>query len=170
MKSLLISILISCSFTPYLSAQADSVITINGFGTLYQYQNYFLGGQPSIEALFWLKDQGVNKIVNLRSTGEIEDYVSYAYNEEAKAKELGFDYLSIPVSGTDGYTPENLQRMDSLIGQGEKVLIHCAGAGRVRYFFIAYLVKYQNYSMDEAIAIGKQFGYFDRIEELLKEE
>lgn len=163
---------IALCFIVNLKAQdkQDSVKVIEEFKSLYQYQNFFLAGQPSLEALHWMKEEGVSKIINLRSEGENEEFTSYAYNEAEVAEKIGFEYYSIPVSGKAGYNPDNLRKMDSLILKDDVVLIHCAGAGRVRHFFMAYLVKNKGYTMEEAIAVGKQFNFYLPIELLLDEE
>lgn len=62
-----------------LSAQneikrSDTLLVDNGFKHLYRYQNFYLGGQPTLEALRWFKKQGVTQIINLRSHKENEEY------------------------------------------------------------------------------------------------
>lgn len=174
MKFKIASLLFGFIFTFGLCAQeyskSDTVKVIKDFKVLYQYHDFFLAGQPSIEALKWLKDEGVTKIINLRSESENEDFTGYAYNEKDMAEELGFEYYSVPVKGKAGYTPGNLAKMDSLIHKDDIVLIHCAGAGRVKHFFMAYLVKSKGYTVNEAIHVGKQMDFYLPIELLLDEK
>ena len=37
-----------------------------------------------------------------------------------------------------------------------KVLIHCRGAGRATYAWMAWLIRYENYSIDEAVQLGSK--------------
>jgi protein tyrosine phosphatase (PTP) superfamily phosphohydrolase (DUF442 family) len=145
----------------------DTVETIEGFRNISRYQHFYLGAQPSYEALQWLKSKGVGTIINFRSVKENTDFTSASYNEELVAKQLGFNYISIPVDGTKDYTPEKLDEFAGFLRDHKPVFIHCAGAYRVTYFFMAYLIKYQNYEMDEAIEIGKKLTFSFPLENLL---
>src|SRR5688500_19699789 len=55
-------------------------------------KEFCTGGQPRLEHLQQLKDEGVKAIINLRPAGEHR-----AAEEESKAKELGLRYFNIPV-------------------------------------------------------------------------
>jgi protein tyrosine phosphatase (PTP) superfamily phosphohydrolase (DUF442 family) len=146
----------------------DMVETIPGFKNIYRYQNFYLGAQPSYEVIQWLKNKGVGTIINLRSVKENQDFASVSFNEEAVAAQMGFTYHSIPVDGIKDYTPAKLDEMAGLVTGDQPVFIHCAGAGRVTYFFMAYLVKYRNYEIDEAIEIGKKLTFSFPLENLLE--
>lgn len=150
--------------------KTSKVEVIKDFKNLYRYQNFFLSGQPTLEALQWFKSQGVTKIINLRSETENKGYSEYAYNEEINAQELGFEYHALPVDGTKDYTPEKLEVFLSLINKNEKTVIHCASAGRVTHFFMAYLIKNKGYSINEAVEIGKSLKFSLPLEKLLETE
>lgn len=150
--------------------KTGKVEVIKDFKNLYRYQNFFLSGQPTLEALQWFKSQGVTKIINLRSETENKGYSEYAYNEEINAQELGFEYHALPVDGTKDYTPEKLEVFLSLINKNEKTVIHCASAGRVTHFFMAYLIKNKGYSINEAVEIGKSLKFSLPLEKLLETE
>lgn len=145
----------------------DTVETIQGFKNIYRYQNFYLGGQPSYEALEWLKSIGVSTIINLRSAKENQDFTASSFNEESVAAQMGFTYYSLPVDGIKDYTPLKLEEMAGLLMDEKPVFIHCAGAGRVTYFFMAYLIKYRDYRIDEAIEIGKKLTFSLPLENLL---
>jgi protein tyrosine phosphatase (PTP) superfamily phosphohydrolase (DUF442 family) len=149
------------------SAPEVEVETIEDFEDLYRYKNYYISGQPSLEALKWLQSQGVAGVINLRSEGENEDFTASSFEENSIVEELGMKYYRIPVSGRDGYSPENLATMAEMIGKHDKVLIHCAGAGRATSFLMGYLVKYKGYTLDEAIDVGQELTYFLSLENLL---
>ena len=94
-----------------------------------------------------------------------------AFNEENLLKEYGIEYILIPVSYPDSYNPKTLKKFAEVLNNYEgKVLIHCKGAGRVRSFFIAYLIEYQNYTFEDAMNFGKQMDYQFMLENLLDRE
>ena len=170
MKSILIPLFISLSFACSLSAQItqnDSVEVISQFKNMYKYQNFYLSGQPNYEALQWLAANNVGTIVNLRSDKENAEFASASFNEESVAKQMGYKYYMIPVDGIKDYTPGKLQELTALIGGNEPILIHCAGAGRVTWFFMAFLIKNKGYTLDQAISIGKKLTFSFPLENLL---
>jgi protein tyrosine phosphatase (PTP) superfamily phosphohydrolase (DUF442 family) len=148
-------------------AKTDTVATIEEFKNLFRYQNYYLSAQPAYETLLWLKSRGVHVIINLRSEKENSDFAATAFNEETISREMGFDYHSLPVDGIKDYTPEKLNELAGLLPQHEPVLLHCAGAGRVSDFFMAYLVKYKGYTVNEAAEVGRKLKFSLPIEKLL---
>ena len=165
-----IYVLIFLMHTGLLAQTRDSVVeveTIDEFGNLYRYEHYYISGQPSLDALKWLQSQGGTRVINLSSESENEDFTYSSFNESAVVAELGMEYHAIPVSGRSGYTPENLTRMGELVGEGEKVLIHCSGAGRATSFFMGYLVLFKGYTLDEAVDVGQELTYFLSLEHLL---
>ena len=110
-------------------------------------------------------------VINLRSDKENKSFTEEAFNEGRIVKKLGMKYISIPVAERKDYSPESLSKFAEAIKSYKgKVLIHCAGAGRVGYFMMAYLIKYQNYSVDKAVEFGKQIRYFNYLEELIGEK
>ncbi|MFC2124225.1 hypothetical protein ACFLU5_05390, partial [Bacteroidota bacterium] len=151
-------------------AQDDKVEVIKDFKDFYRYQNFYLAGQPTLEGLHWLKSQGVTKIINLRTETENNDYAEYAYDEETKVKDLGFEYHMIPISGLQDYTPEKLAVFISHMNDEDKILIHCRSAGRVTYFLMGYLIREKGYTVNEAVAIGKKVKYSVPLEKLLGTE
>ena len=172
MKSIIFFLIINFPLIFNLYAQENTgtsknVEVIKDFKNLYRYQNYYIGGQPTLEALQWLKSQGVNKIINLRSENENIEYSEYAYNEKINAQRLGFKYYSIPVDGNKDYTPENLDVFISLINKNEIILIHCLTAGRATNFFMAYLIKNKGYTINEAVEIGRNLRFSLPLEMLL---
>jgi len=145
----------------------DTVEVIQGFKNTYRYQNFYLGAQPSYEVIQWLKTRGVGTIINLRSAKENQDFTAASFNEESVAAQMEMKYYSIPIDGIKDYTPAKLDEMAGLLMGDKPIFIHCASAGRVTYFFMAYLIKYQKYGIDEAIEIGKKLTFSFPLEILL---
>jgi len=138
---------------------------------LFQSENMFFSGQPNLETLEWLKTQGVDLIINLRSEDENDEFSESSFDEKEMASKLKMKYISIPVDGYGSYTPENLEKFaDAMNGNYNKVLIHCGSAGRVTYFMMAYLVEYKNYALSDAIEYGKQIKFSFPLENLLSKE
>jgi protein tyrosine phosphatase (PTP) superfamily phosphohydrolase (DUF442 family) len=172
MKSTIISLMIcflavTGLFAQQIDGQTDSVKVIKDFRNLYQYQQFYLGGQPTYEALLWLKSKGVKKIINLRADRENNEFAATAFNEESLAAQLGLEYHSLPVDGMKDYTPARLDSLASLLRSEDITLIHCMSAIRATQFFMAWLVKYRGYSLNRAVAIGKQTTFSLPIEGLL---
>jgi protein tyrosine phosphatase (PTP) superfamily phosphohydrolase (DUF442 family) len=149
------------------TGKIDSVEVIKDFRNLFRYQDYYIAGQPTLEELQWLRSQGVNKIINLRTENENTEYSESAYNEKINAEKLGFEYYSLPVGGNNDYTPEKLDAFANLINKSDKILIHYLSAGRATTFFMGYLIKNKGYTINEAIDIGRNLRFSFPLEKLL---
>ena len=82
MKSIIFFFIFSFSLVFNLNAQDnignnENVEVIKDFKNLFRYQNFYISGQPTLEALQWLKSQGVSKIISLRSEKENNEYSDY---------------------------------------------------------------------------------------------
>lgn len=149
----------------------DSVEVIKEFKNFYKSGDYYFGGQPTLEAINWLKAEGVKLFINLRTDSENEKFTKTAFNEENLLNNIGIQYISIPVSYPNSYNPETLQKfIDALANYDGKIFIHCASGGRVKYFFMAYLIESKGYSLNEAIYFGKQMNYSFLLENILGKE
>ena len=112
------------------------------------------GGQPQLEHLTQLRAEGVKAIINLRPPGEHR-----AAEEEAKAKELGFRYINIPVVFTD---PKQEQATEFLKAtddpENRPAFIHCAAAVRVGAFWMIRRVLRDHWSVEDAQKEAEQVG------------
>jgi protein tyrosine phosphatase (PTP) superfamily phosphohydrolase (DUF442 family) len=112
------------------------------------------GGQPRLEHLQQLKDEGVKAIINLRPPSEHR-----AAEEEARAKELGFKYFNIPfVFGEpkDEQATEFLKITDDPANR--PAFIHCAGAIRVGAFWMIRRVLRDGWKLEAAEEEAKKIG------------
>ena len=112
------------------------------------------GGQPRLEHLQQLKDEGVKAIINLRPTSEHR-----AAEEEARAKELGLRYFNIPVvfaEPKDEQATEFLKITDDPANR--PAFIHCAGAIRVGAFWMIRRVLRDGWKLDAAEEEAKKIG------------
>jgi protein tyrosine phosphatase (PTP) superfamily phosphohydrolase (DUF442 family) len=112
------------------------------------------GGQPSMDDLAKLKEEGVRAIINLRRPTEYN-----AEEEAAKAKELGLRYFSIPVSVAepkDEQADEFLKIMSDT--KNRPAFIHCATANRVGGFWMVRRVLVDGWKIDDAEAEARKIG------------
>ena len=126
--------------------RADFQAVIADAGPLY------VAGQPSEAALRDMAAKGVKTVINLRTQREMDNRQQVPYDEAAVAKELGINYVHIPLGGPDTpYTPEAVDKFAKAFeGANGKVLLHCTVAWRASHMWAAYLVKYKGYTLEEA--------------------
>lgn len=117
-------------------------------------KEFCTGGQPRLEHLQKLKNEGVKAIINLRPTTEHR-----AAEEEAKARELGLRYFNIPVvfgEPKDEQATEFLKITDDPANR--PAFIHCAAAIRVGAFWMIRRVLRDGWTVDAAEEEAKKIG------------
>ena len=128
---------------------------------------FYFAGQPDEGTFKWLASEGVSVVINLRTDEEMEKQKE-TFDEPALVKKLGMNYVHIPLGGEAKYYPEATGKLaQTLATHKGKALIHCRSAGRVSYLWIAYLVKYRDYTLDDAAAVGKKIKFYLPLEDLL---
>lgn len=117
-------------------------------------KQFCTGGQPRLEHLQQLKDEGVKSIINLRPASEHR-----AAEEESKAKEVGLRYFNIPVVFGD---PKDEQVTEFLNITDDKAnrpaFIHCASAIRVGAFWMIRRVLRDGWTVEAAEEEAKKIG------------
>jgi len=113
------------------------------------------GGQPSVAQVEQAKAAGYKTIVNLRTPGE-----RGAWDEAAKAKELGMNYIAIPVAGAAGVNMENTRALMKVLGDKSNypVMIHCASGNRAGALLAYNAAVIEGKPMEEALRIGRNAG------------
>jgi uncharacterized protein (TIGR01244 family) len=117
-------------------------------------EQFCTGGQPRLEHLQKLKDEGIKAIINLRPRGEHR-----AAEEETKAKELGLRYFNIPVvfgEPKEEQATEFLKITDNR--ENRPAFIHCAGAIRVGAFWMIRRVLRDGWTVEAAEKEAKKVG------------
>lgn len=117
-------------------------------------EEFCTGGQPRLEHLQMLKDQGVKAIINLRTPGEHR-----AAEEEAKAKELGLRYFNIPVvfgEPKEEQATEFLKITDD--PKNRPAFIHCAASIRVGAFWMIRRVLRDGWKVEAAEEEAEKIG------------
>lgn len=156
--SLILSVVVLfiCSENSFSQKTIDPVLVDKSYN-LYKAGEVFIAGQPSVENLDSLAKIGVKLIINLRTKGEMEDL---NFDEAGEAKKLGIKYVHYPMGGADGYDPDVIKEMGKKIKKSKgQVLIHCRSAGRATYAWMAWMVRYQDMSIDDAVESGSKMRF-----------
>ncbi len=77
-------------------------------------------------------------------------------------KKAGIDYHFLPIDGKEfKYSPGKLEEFAQSLNSTEgKVLLHCRSGHRASQLWAAYLVKYKGKSIDDALAMVKDMGWW----------
>src|ERR1043165_5782373 len=134
------------------SAMAQDTGPIRNFRR--ENKDFCTGGQPRLEQLEQLKNEGVKSILNLRQPSEHR-----AAEEEAKAKELGLRYFNIPVA----YGNPNEEQVAEFLKitddpDNRPIFIHCTAAIRVGAFWMIRRVLRDNWRVEDAEAEAEKIG------------
>jgi uncharacterized protein (TIGR01244 family) len=122
----------------------------------------FISGQPTERALRDLREQGVTTIVNLRTPEEMSKRVPF--DEAALVKNLGMQYVYIPVRGNAEfpYSPDALKSFaGAMSGAKGKVLLHCTVAWRASHMWAAYLIQYRDVPVAKALEQTRMINLMD---------
>jgi uncharacterized protein (TIGR01244 family) len=121
----------------------------------------YVAGQPTEAALREMVASGIKTVINLRTQPEMDNRRQVPYDEAAVLKELGVNYVHIPLGGPDTpYTPEAVAKFAEAFEAADgKVLLHCTVAWRASHMWSAYLVKHKGYTVEEAIRHGEAMNY-----------
>jgi uncharacterized protein (TIGR01244 family) len=124
-------------------------------------QNFFrvnnqfcTGGQPTMQDLSRMKDEGVRAVLNLRRPSEYN-----AEEEAAKAKSLGLRYFTVPVDPAaprDDQADEFLKIIADPLNR--PLFLHCTTNNRVSAFWMIRRVLVDGMKLEDAEAEAKQAG------------
>lgn len=121
----------------------------------------FIAGQPTEKGLRELQTRGATTVVNLRTPPEM---AKVPFDEARLARELGMDYINIPVRGTKDmpYSPAALKQFaDAMTNAKGKVLLHCTVAWRASHLWAAYLIQYRNVPVATALKDARMINLMD---------
>ena len=151
---------------PRLKVEPPALVDKTEF--LYAAGDFFLAGQPGKETLDSLYSVGVKMVINIRTAEEIDTHTAQDYDEGAYLSDMGLDYVNVPIGGTAGFTPEAIAAIDDAIKKTRgKVLIHCRSAGRATLAWMAWLIRFDGYTIDQAVELGKKAQFSFPLEDLL---
>jgi uncharacterized protein (TIGR01244 family) len=121
----------------------------------------FIAGQPTEKALRDLKAKGVTTVINLRMPEEMKQI---GFDEAALLKELGINYVHIPMRGSaeNPYGPKQLDQFAAAIASADaKVLLHCTVAWRASHIWAAYLIRDRGVPVATALAQTRSINLRD---------
>jgi uncharacterized protein (TIGR01244 family) len=113
-------------------------------------------GQPSLEDLERLKQQGVRTILNLRRP---EEDPEGQQSERKRAVELGFEYVVIPIDAANIQTSQ-VEAFSEVVRDAKKrpLLIHCRSAGRVGALWLIHRVLNDGWTCSRAEEEARKIG------------
>lgn len=163
----LLLILISASnltaqYSAKYSTSVDAVIidtpkVVSEQERFFEMGRFYIGPQPDEDELEWFAENDVLLVVNTRTDSEIEEHTDEEYDEAELIEELGMTYLHLPLGGKAGYSPEDVDTLAKYLSISEKkTLVHCRSGVRVSHLMVAYLIKFMNVPVDDAVEIGKK--------------
>ncbi len=121
----------------------------------------FIGGQPTEKALRDLRAKGVTTVVNLRMPQEM---AQVNFDEAALVKELGMNYVYIPMRGTpeNPYGPKQLDTFAAAMASADgKLLLHCTIAWRASHLWAAYLIRDRHMAVETVLAQTRAINLMD---------
>lgn len=131
------------------------------FIPVYADGDVLVSGQPSEALLRELADQGVTLVISCRTPREM---AALSFNQSALAKSLGIATIDIPLGGSEGFEPKDVEAFKSALvahkerDQGGKVLLHCASGGRAAELWVAHLVVNEGLTPEAAEARARAAG------------
>lgn len=126
---------------------------------LFQHENLYIGPQPEYIDFPAIKAAGFTKVINMRRPDEMKELKFY---EDYLLKKADVEYHFLPIGGKEfKYSPAKLEEFaQSLDSSSGKVLLHCRSGHRASQLWAAYLVKYKGKSIDDALAMVKDMGWW----------
>ena len=135
---------------------AEPVPDWQGVNHVFRDGRVYFGGRPTAAALRDAPRRGITTVVNLRTASEMAG--ATGFDEGALVRELGMEYVSIPISG-DTLSYLHADELKGVLdGTAGPVLIHCASSNRVGALWALYLHRHRGFDLGEAIDRGKQAG------------
>ncbi len=133
--------------------KVGSTPNLSAFGA-----NVYFAGQPTADDIFAFEELGVTTVVNLRTEGEMN---TLSFEEVELVEDAGMAYVHVPMR-SELPSQDQLDRVLDIItratvGDG-KVLVHCAGAGRVGAVWAAFRHGRHGLPVAESLAEGTQIG------------
>jgi|TARA_B100002003_G_C14156855_1_gene557197 uncharacterized protein (TIGR01244 family) len=163
MKSNITGLILAFTLSVPLFAEVPLMLDSKEYrGGIAKTGNLYIAGQPlNAGALRKLKAEGVTTIINLRTDEEMANRRSTPIDEAKVIADLGLNYIHIPSGGKKHpHSPAILVSFAEALEESEgKVLLHCNSAKRASHLWVAYLVKYKQMSIQEAMAHGRAVNF-----------
>ncbi len=149
---LLVALLAACSAPP-AAADKDAFLALGiAHAAAPPLPATFCSGQMTPEQFDRLPGVGIRRVVSLRRANE--DGTGW---EEARAKQLGLEFVRIEIGGADDLTQANAERLSAALAPQQPTLVACGSSNRVGALF-ALRAFQGGASPDAALQLGKQCG------------
>lgn len=129
--------------------------------------NVMRGSQPSMEEFKHLRNYyKVKTVLSLRRNNY------HNKQEEKVVNKLGMDFINIPMNGRMEQSRERIEKYLNIINatSAQPIFVHCRGGkDRTGLIFAAYRIKYNGWSLNEALTEMLAYGYDKRAFPALKE-
>jgi ubiquinone/menaquinone biosynthesis C-methylase UbiE/protein tyrosine phosphatase (PTP) superfamily phosphohydrolase (DUF442 family) len=113
----------------------------------------YCAGQFTPEDVSLLKETGIQRVISLRTEGEVD------WDQEAALQEAGIELIKIPFRSPESLTDEIFDRVRELLGDKQEVtLFHCGSANRVGGVWLAHRVLDDGVELETALEEAKQIG------------
>jgi protein tyrosine/serine phosphatase len=129
-----------------------SGVTIDNFGKIND--NYYRGSQPSPQEFAQLKRLGIKTVIDLR-----EDFQK---NEETSVRDLGMNYVRIPLKTRVAATAEQWKQFLGLVNDPANlpVYVHCKGGRhRTGAMTAIYRITHDGWTADQAYQEMKDYDF-----------
>jgi uncharacterized protein (TIGR01244 family) len=150
-------------FSTAVLAEVPQMLDVKGFrGGIAKIGDLYIAGQPMSEKVLEnLKSEGVTTVINLRIEQEMNNPKSTPIDEAKVLDKLDMKYIHVPSGGEKHpFSPATLDKFATALDKSEgKVLLHCNSARRATHIWVAYLVKYKNVPLDEALKLGRAINF-----------
>lgn len=101
-----------------------------------------------------LKQAGIEHVIDLTPDAETPEF-----DEASEVRAAGMEYSNLPLRSPADLTPQNVAAFDQLLREAKRpVVVHCASGNRVGAIAALRAAWIEGKSVEEAIAIGKQWG------------
>lgn len=121
-------------------------------------QDIFIGGQPQVEDIESLAQQGIRTVINLRVNNE-DDEALAPENEAKLVREQGMEYVHLPVL-MDQIRPEQVDDFCNFVNTLEHpVFVHCKGGTRAGAFAMMHCALEQGWSGQQTLEEAQKAGF-----------
>jgi protein tyrosine phosphatase (PTP) superfamily phosphohydrolase (DUF442 family) len=143
----------ACSGTPAPTVPADAFLTL---GIPHSFApplaDTFCSGQMTPAQFDRLPGLGIRRVVSLRRAKE--DGTGW---EEARARELGIEFVRLPIAGVDDLDDEHVAALGRAMAPRVPTLVACASSNRVGAL-LAMKARADGATPEQALQLGKQCG------------
>ncbi len=149
--------------------EAKNVEVMSG-GAWVTGEGVIVSGQPTEETLRALAADGLKVVICLRTAREMADRKAVPFDEGALAKELGLEFVHVPLGGGQWtYSPSALKRVEEALARADgKALMHCTVGARASLMWAAHRASAGGLGIEEALGEAREMAMgMDQIGALL---